>query len=293
MLCDHLVVDKVLPKSYDGLDKVFRRIVLAQKFVLSKDFSTAADGLVDNLDELRKIMPYCRLPYPRMWVEWLHDDRPHWDQKGPYKARPVDKSRHQLEPLRCGFLLEEGNTPQQWRGHLFWSLKEVPEFGETSFNGSLASIIIDVGKPEGGEPFTGKFELADFGDGLLSSLPGNVVTRLAEYALEDWGGELRFMIAMLGLLNARNVTQTESIDKEKHNIKRKKQGKPPLFSHTLLKIRPQIIRASGESVEHRHRDLRLHFVRGHFKHRKEGLLWWGMHTRGSGKHGVIDKDYVV
>jgi hypothetical protein len=118
--------------------------------------------------------------------------------------------------------------------------------------------------------------------------------KFIQYAYEDWGGEMRFMIALLGLLNARNVAQAETVNKEKHNIKRKKLGKPPLFSHILLKIRHEIYAHDADGVAaSQNRDLRLHFVRGHFKHRKSGLFWWSMHARGSGKYGTIDKDYVV
>ena len=139
-----------------------------------------------------------------------------------------------------------------------------------------------------------KRTMADFGIELLSRLPTDIVKRLAEYAWEDWGGEIRFMVAMLGLLNTRNVAQSEYVDKMAHNVKRIKQKKPPLFSHTILKIRPQLLnRYSGDGGSGVHRDLKLHFVRGHFKQRKTGLFYWSWHARGSEKHGVIEKDYEV
>ena len=292
MLCDYLIADKRLLRSYDGIEVSFRKITLAQKFILTKDFTVAVDGLVDNLPELRKIIPYCRLPFPRMWVEWQQDDRPHWDQTNPNaSARPIDKSRHQSAPARVAFLLEQYDDPTKWTAHLFWSLKELPEGGETPYNGSLAALEMDATKDL---DHISKFVHADFGVNFMMSLPKDVQNRFAEYAYEDWGGEMRFMIAMLGLLNARNVVETETVNKEKHNIKRRKQGKLPLFSHTLLKIRPEIYAHDAMSMATtQHRDMRLHFVRGHFKHRKSGLFWWSMHARGSGRQGVIDKDYVV
>jgi hypothetical protein len=290
MLCDYLIADKTLKLSYDGLDKVFRKIILAQKFILTKEFSIAADGLVDNIPELVKIVPYCRLPFPLMWVEWVHDDRPHWDVTGPYEARPVDKSRHQAAPARCGFLLEQ-HSSTAFRAHLFWSLKEIPDGCATEYNGSLAALDIDISRGLEDLP---RFTTADFGIGLLSSIPLDVVKQLGSYALEDWGGEMRFLVAMLGLLNTRNVVQMEEVNKDKHNVKRIKQGKLPLFSHKLLKIRHTMMRsASSGSAEHQHRDLRLHFVSGHFKVRKSGVFWWNMHARGMGAKGFIDKDYEV
>jgi hypothetical protein len=137
--------------------------------------------------------------------------------------------------------------------------------------------------------------MADFGMGLLSAVPLDTVKRLGSYAMEDWGGEMRFMVAVLGLLNTRNVVQMETVNKDKHNIKRVKQGKPPLFSHTLLKVRRTVYVKEGPllSPEQQHRDLRFHFVKGHFKIRKTGVFWWNVYARGSVKHGFVDKDYEV
>jgi hypothetical protein len=166
----------------------------------------------------------------------------------------------------------------------------------SQLNGSLGAVWIDATGPTSFEAMA-KRQMADFGHlfvAVMSSKRPEIASRLAEYAVEDWGGEVRFMIAVLGLLNTRNVAQTVNVDKTKENLKRVKHGKRLMFSHTLLKIRPQIyIRNTGESLDHQHSELRLHFVRGHFKQRKTGLFWWGMHARGSGKHGFIHKDYEV
>jgi hypothetical protein len=295
MLCDDFIADKKLPLVYDGLEKVYDRIRAAQKFILTKEFCIAADGLVDNVNELLKITPFCRLPYPATWIEWLSGDRPHWNPSGPYKARPVDKERHQSAPHRCGLLLEQDGSPNKWLSHLFWSMKE-PLDAPSQFNCSLGAVWIDASGPTSFEAMAQR-RIADFGHlfvRLISEKSPETASRLAEYAIEDWGGEVRFMIAVLGLLNTRNVAQTVNIDKTKENIQRIRHSKRALFSHTLLKIRPQIYtHYIGESAIHQYNELRLHFVRGHFKHRKTGLFWWGMHARGSGKHGFIHKDYEV
>jgi hypothetical protein len=296
MLCDDLIADKKLIQVYDGLDKVCERIRAAQKFILSPEFSVAADGLVDNIPGLLKITPFCRLPYPITWIEWLHNDRPHWDQSGLYEARPIDRTRHQTAPHRCGLLLEQqDNSAGRWKAHLFWSTKEKLPV-ETQHNGSLGTMLIDINDCDSNGAVA-KRGIADFGQLLLALVHKKnpeAFERLMEYVIEDWGGEARFMIAVLGLLNTRNVAQTVNIDKTKENSKRVKHGKRLMFSHTLLKIRPQIyIRNASDPLVHQHSELRLHFVRGHFKQRRTGLFWWGMHARGSGKHGFIHKDYEV
>lgn len=296
MLCDDLIADKHLLQVYDGLDKMYARIRAAQKFILTKEFCIAADGFVDNIPELNRITPFCRLPYPATWIEWVHEDRPHWNQAGPYKdtTRPVNRKRHQTAPHRCGFLLEqEGDHAGKWKAHLFWSTREVVPAG-SQFNGSLGLYHIDTTNCSGLGAM-GRTGLADFGQlflALLMEKEPKLVERIVEYMVEDWGGEVRFMIAVLGLLNTRNVAQTVNIDKTKDNLARVHHGKRELFSHTLLKIRPNMwVRNTQQTLDQQHRDLRLHFVRGHFKQRKTGLFWWGMHARGHG--GFVHKDYEV
>src|SRR5262245_37101097 len=218
MLCDDLLSDAKLPALYDGLDGVYERIRAARKFVFSKEFAIAADGLVDNYHELGKIGPWCRLPFPATWIEWLHDDRPHWDENGPYQCRPVDRSRHQFRPRRVGLLLEQDGSASCWRSHLFWSLRETSTPDGSLHNGSLTAVRFDTEDcDESDDPLVAAThtELADFGNGLLSELivSGNIdtVKRLGQYAMEDWGGELRFMISALGLLNTRNVAETTPV----------------------------------------------------------------------------------
>jgi hypothetical protein len=100
------------------------------------------------------------------------------------------------------------------------------------------------------------------------------------------------MTAILGLLNTRNVAETTNVDNEAANVKRVRHGKRPLFSHKILKIRPNIMAPRGQGSGD-HRDVRLHFVRGHFKQRASGLFWWSTHVRGKLEHGYVSKDYEV
>jgi hypothetical protein len=198
-------------------------------------------------------------------------------------------------------LLEHLENAKRWQAHLFWRLKSIPNacMENTPNNGSLMMVEYDcdaaLNVPD---PLYAaiKPRHARFGAGLIATLltiQPNIAKRLLEYALEDWGGESRFLVAILGLLNTRNVVQTETVDMELTNKKRERSGKRPLFSHDLIKVRP-FITASGErATEGGHRDLRLHFVRGHFKHRRTGLFWWSMHARGDAKVGVTLKDYEI
>jgi hypothetical protein len=99
---------------------------------------------------------------------------------------------------------------------------------------------------------------------------------------------------MLGMLNARNVMETETIDKTEHNRKRAKHGQPPLSSHTVLKIRAMHRRSFlGRRGDGTTTDIRRHFVSGHWKTRRTGLFWWNPFWRGKAEHGVVTHDYEV
>jgi len=153
VLCDDLIADKMLPALYDGLDKALAKIAKPQKFVLSREFMLAADGLVDNIEELTKIAPYCRTPFPLTWIEWAHNDRPHCDTEGPHKARPIDRTRHQRQPHRIGILLEQQqDRASLWLTSLFWSLTDCPPDSRSPHSASIVAIQFDAEKVEGSDP---------------------------------------------------------------------------------------------------------------------------------------------
>ncbi len=332
MLADELIPDKRLPRLYDGFDRVLAKIEKARKFVLARDFTVASDGLVDNMIELERIAPFCRLPYPLCWFEWLQSDRPNFLSKG----RPVDPSRFQCPPHRIGMLCEqEDDRASTWTTHLFWSLKTTP-VDSHELNASLMANFFDTeARPEPSRPPVHEVydvrEMARFLDAdnktdnlygvhvhatasellsaMVNSQPSDfgselllvcakdkaVFDRVLTCAIEDWGGEVRFLFSLLGLLNCRNVPVLELVDRSKQNRKRVGRGKLPFFSHTLLKVHPlqkKTLVRDVNSHEH-HVELRAHFVRGHFKQRKSGLYWWSMHRRGNPERGEIEKDYEV
>jgi hypothetical protein len=302
MLCDDLVTDTILPLTYDRFERVQEKIRKSQKFILSREFAMAADGLVDNVVELHKVAPFCLLPFPLTWIECLHDDRPHWNPALGYGARPVNEEHHQREPHRVGFLLEQrGEFAGRWKVTLFWQMKGQPSDPDFSSrnNGSIAAMLVDIRNDDGEEPLMAMSEVtfAEFGQALISTLMDeapDIARRLATYAIDDWGGEFRYVLAVLGLLNTRNVATTEPVNYTRQNAKRARRGGRQLFSYNLLKVRPNLIaRRSGQSDAEYHRDVRLHLVRGHVKRRASGIFWWNSHARGKLQHGMVSKDYQL
>jgi hypothetical protein len=315
LLCDDITKDQHLVRCYDAnIKPVLAKITQAQKFVLTKEFAVASEGLIDNLTELDRVAPFCRLPYPLCWFEWLQADRPKFLTLG----RPVDRERFQRMPHRIGMLCEQCDRASQWITYLFWSLIDVsPEAGK--FNTSIMIHMFDTERTNpdnlsliyyasGPRGTAAKDEssllyamvtphLAAFSGPLLKLGAGKpeLLQELITLSAEDWGGEVRFLFALLGLLNCRNVPLLETVDKTEHNRKRNRRGMLPLFSHIMLKLHPLRKRdlTPQASDEHHHGELRSHFVRGHFKQRKSGLYWWSMHRRGDPTRGTVEKEYQI
>jgi hypothetical protein len=289
MLCDLIVQDDELPRNYLGFDRMQRKIDAAQKYVLSPEFAAAGDGFVDNLPELTRIAPFCRLPYPLTWMELAQDDRPHFSSARMYHPD------FQHKPSRIGFLMEATDqTMARWCTWLFWNIK-IP--GEDDANNvSLMTVSYDTaGKPDKLENIVTKLDVVDFAASLFAQFPDvEIWERLGELTRSDWAGEIRYLIAVLGLLNARNVAERQQVDKTAHNHKRVKARQLPLFSHILLKLRPvhkpTLTRGARTNAQF---EIRAHFVSGHFKARRTGLFFWGPHMRGSSHAGFVDKDYLV
>ena len=101
------------------------------------------------------------------------------------------------------------------------------------------------------------------------------------------------MLAVLGLLNTRNVTEVEHVDYTRLNRKRVQNKKYPLSNHKVLKIRLEHKRSLTGSGTGTSAEIRSHFVMGHFKTRKTGVFWWGPHMRGRLEHGFVSKDYQL
>lgn len=300
MLCDEILADKTMPIEYPGFVAAQACLRGAHKYVLAPDFTAAADGLVDNRRELERIAPFCRLPSSICWFEWAQADRPH------FKDAPIHVPEFQAQPKRVGFLLIAPKPDKlwSWATHLMWSMAGPPRPGHemiwTPNNASIITVAIDT---KDGYPNSDAYT-----DGTLSKMVEVVLSpfcpadaremfdagdhRLINTMQSDWGGEVRFLFAMLGLFNARNVMETQPVDNTHYNKKRAKAGQKPLESHTVLKIRAMHRRSLiGQRGKGTHADIREHFVSGHWKTRKTGLFWWNPFWRGNPVHGKVTHDH--
>src|SRR5262245_39842281 len=109
------------------------------------------------------------------------------------------------------------------------------------------------------------------GFGLSAKERFELLELFVQLARSDWTGEATFLLAVIGLLNTRNGTETQDSVYGKLNKARVKRGERPLFEHKVLRIHLHQRRCVPAGEGDRLRWMRGHFVRGHFKHRETGI----------------------
>lgn len=299
----------------------------AVHFTLSAEFATVADVLSNDFTGLVRAFPHCRLPFPITWIELVHCDRPQ------FANAPMHAEEFQVRPKRVGYLLTATRDDlSAWKTHLFWSteqgcscasiamnfdmtqsldaIKQLPTIEEERQSRMNYRILKpDMAVHPGWIESKDTVRLAmiqhthpvipDYG---VISPPAILREKLFEFyeivnelGRADWAGEPSFLLAVIGLLNAKNAVETETVNYHKLNRARIKRGKLPLMEHKILKIaRRQQQRVYGAvGTRGNYASMRAHFVRGHFKTRRTGIFFWHPHARGSFERGVIKKDYEV
>jgi hypothetical protein len=327
MLCDEVLAN-LCPTSGLDITPLLPRIKRAQKFVLSAEFAAVAEELSNHYDGLLRLFPHCRLPYPDMWFEVVQADRPQFSAASMHipKLQMIPKRvGFLLTALR--------NDLSAWKAHLFWSvdgygtstsvaattydmIRPIHHFTEVVLPPEAEEeiqigpvTVKNFGAHPGWEAATEAVRLAitNHTDLVISDaryvLPGleevppeemgDVVRLTRHLARADWAGEGTFQLAVLGLLNARNATETVMVDQVRLNRARFKRGKAPLMEHKILKIaHRQVQRVYPDGARHAtHAPMRGHFVMGHWKVRKSGIYFWRPFARGHFDHGTVTKDY--
>ena len=268
MLCDSLRSGLA---KYGWFEQILNRVDAAPKFILEPAFALSVDQLsMDASDSLERLMPFCRTPFPEIWVEFVHKDRKLFSE--------VPLRGWERVPDRVGFLITQiGDTCAHWKAHLFWS------FGDQMNCSAGAMEFHELDE---------NFEIGSLDADWVQGAPW-ALRKMFQFSINgDWQGEGRFLFAILALMNARNCSEQESVSMIRLNKRRAASGKTPLFDYRLLKVHSRVRKRIGEVVESKgFKKLRAHFVRGHFKVRKTGIYYWSPFVRGELKYGFADKDY--
>jgi hypothetical protein len=325
MLCDDLIANGA-PGSGCNISCLLPALRTAQKFTLSPECAAVAEALANDYSGLVRAFEHCRLPFPSTWIEVVHSDRPLF-----FNSR-MQAPDYQVIPRRVGYLLTSTRDDlSAWKAHLFWStdrgcgcpglamqfdminecdnattvmaIKDMPRLSSTidwnnidSHPGwTRAKESVQLAMVNHTRPL-----MPDYGFPVPTmDFPPHRIMEYCEAVMDlsrsDWAGEPAYLLAVIGLLNARNAVETETVDYSRLNKARTKRGKLPLFEHKVLKIaHRQIKRVYGEAGSRGdYTPMRGHFVRGHFKTRKTGIYFWHPHARGSFERGAIIKDYEL
>lgn len=103
--------------------------------------------------------------------------------------------------------------------------------------------------------------------------------------------------SILAVLNSPKIIDTLDVNNDGWNAKRLKRKQKMLHNHTVVFIKKEIAEAvrlqnEGRSIELDSHGKRIHWRRGHFKHRATGTFWWSAHLAGAGS-SLIEKRYDV
>jgi hypothetical protein len=324
MLIDELIADGA-PGSGCDIACLMPQLRSAQKFVLAPEFASVADALTGDYTGLVKAFEFCRLPYAVTWVEFAHVSR------GTFAAAKMQAPVFQVTPRRIGYLMTATRDDlSAWKTHLFWSTDqgcscpalafrfdmtgEIDNCGKVPTKADMDDSIKDsmvlhsVDNHPGWDQAAESVKLAmvnhtcpmipDYGVPMPVGIEPHNYAKfyevIGDLSRSDWAGEPAFLLAVIGLLNARNVVSTERVDYGKLNHARAKRGKAPLFEHKVLKIaHRQQERIYGDGPRGDYTPMRGHFVRGHFKTRRTGIYFWHPYARGSFGRGTIEKTYEM
>jgi hypothetical protein len=292
MLIDQLVSHPLMSKPLAA--DLRGRMSKAHKFALRQDFAVAADELSRDKASINRALSLCRLPYRECWFEVAQADR--------CSFRLAFPSQPDAAIRRVGFYFNEDDQAGSWEAHIFWSWADGAPAECAELPGiSPLTLQFDQDKVVGGG------DLMDvMAWGKASWVPGDITTAglfeaspflmLRRGGREEWfTGEAKFLVAMLALLNSRNVVEIEEVaPSDRLNQWREREGRSPLFSYHVLGI-PARYKARNIAVggEASGRELRAHFVRGHFKVRKTGVFFWSAYRRGNPALGFVHKDYAL
>jgi hypothetical protein len=222
-----------------------------------------------------------RLPFDKMWVEWVVPSRVHTEGRGWH-------SRTEAGITGGAALLESHEPSKHMAGRAVQTITVsflMESFGRLLTIPAMQLMHVDA---DGQYVFPHQYVGAS-----------QTTAQLAD------GMSVGFDPAWLaiGLMNCKNVQITETKPPEKlAKATLKRRGVRPNSYHVIsLPGRPSI-RSNKQAAAAAGGAVPLHLVRGHFKTytaekpllgKSTGTYWWGWHARGSEEAGRVDKSYKV
>lgn len=286
MLCDQMAehaadrdrFDAMHPmeEMQDGYREVMKKVATAPRFVLDRESTLLIHGLQDiPPSKYLQAFAICRLPFPRMWVEFEFAHRIAWQRTVAHSVDIIDHAIS-VPPTRLGFYIERLDAEGRlFYAHPVWSQRS-PEDGKIDISIAMKAMAITTEEPkprvvseaeidaeiEGNRSgkrgwtrgwgtnraevrsyFTLCDHIAHFVPPYLEPLWRKFsadprTKKFAEDAVAyDLAAEWRFLLSFLTVLNSRNIiSYGEEQDFAKLNRARARTGKPPLLSHRPITL---------------------------------------------------------
>jgi hypothetical protein len=253
-------------------------MMTALRFDLTPAFALAADEITEHNVAAPVIAR--ELVRPPAEVTW-------WEVAAAFRkigsSKPLDQGTER--PKRVGVLVRSMPEGNAFEMDLFFS----------GVGGLIApcfsTMCVDLANKTGDDSVYSVKDNHFISGVVLRKTPRHVVL----HDRSNWPGEERYWPICMMLLNSRNIAYADPEPTGARHKKLVRQGKSPLTTFNICKIRmDRIVRSSTDiDVERRAGDVRTHFVRGHFKVRKSGLYWWKPFVRGDVKKGFAAKTYQI
>ena len=244
--------------------------------------------LLGNAEFVSKSRAIIRLPAQRFWVEWPE----------PEDGKPSGKRR------RIGVLVEGDDDLQSGRMQIAWS-------EDTDTTLAQAGISFDLRTVEGKQGFWRNMrdttnvcphilsllrscdvELAPaWQDYFMKRGPHAIGNLMEDICRTVWREPLLIFAFALFLQSKGSPLLSRPADIARLNAARQKRGK----SHMLDRL--DVLVHAGATLDSRHPPSgggcrSLHFVRGHFVHRRNTVFWRSPHLRGDADRGIVTKRYL-
>lgn len=351
MLLDDFVA---YPDTEFGRSKLAPSLVLAYRelasrasnapmFILNRDAAMMAHNISESTPKrFLGALSMCRLPFPRMWIEFVYKDRADWLVMAAEKGIAAIPHKDASAPSRLGYYLEQLDEDGReimiqpvWNHpemntlsicHLTLILKTNPDeiHADNPETGKNRDEAYHVYRNKNGQKRDAWTKWVKDDDEMEAAfeLESRLSTHVPEYLVPMWSemisvaskkdveylrsladydlnSEWRFVMALLTMLNSRNIIDYSSaVDHSKINKQRVKKGHRPLLSHREIRLSLSRVQKNRLGGEGNSKEIQSHLVRGHIKWRKSkdgtmALYWWNPFVRGSVGAPVANKRYVI
>lgn len=277
------------------------------RYVLSDELTACATQLAfAEGDRVSSCLDLVRVPAQSLWVEWADTAR-----RKALQAIPSLGMTEDAPPTRhAGALIRAVSNGRSGHIRTFWSSVDdrvhlspmITRFDFDRCPPAASPIDSSLWRAETkltlpGEPAIEeilshfRFTLDDEWAAYYSSRCHSEALRMTvrRNNLCGCAFDAPMLIALLLLLNARDLLPRQEIRHERLNRIRRTRGKPPLLEHIELSApldRPPATTWSPAGESHR-LSPRLHHVRGHLCRRGASVFWRSPHIRGSARLGQV------